>query len=774
MSSFTCINLAAPQKLRELSDKDFIDALYVINDDNILNDKLKNYIYYDAKVTKVSDIMMETLMVNTNINDNNSGELGGSLEETGDIEEDKTIVKNIFEEKKDEEPIKVFIKKGKNPVIREKPVIKEKPNLLLLPSNPILTVFEKILPDLGDSYYTDYFKYILKDNENNVKKIISDFVAKYPFIINQNEVNIDTIKKIIDIYTENEIEIYAPMGNQINFNGKKLRIDKDKIIYIDGEYYLMRRHLISSTITGYTKQKNLPQYDHKFKFIKVDKPLKDDELYNIICNPVDALYEIITSKMGSAAGGANQFLGSIRFFLSKNGTMPYCCNGGCFRIARNELIFADGIYPAFKSIRQACNSCDVMRTKFDEDEMYDYGYRMHVFNKKLFFINVRPSILKKKYCENAGLGPNQRNKLINNVFNNDDNDIAEFNKKLEIRAGKKEPEFADLSGAKQQCPLNLISPHYKEDDDDIKKVGKDLIGLSRIYTHLVSNCYDQDHISGSHADNVASNIWTLCKVCHSQKTLLGGDFGTKKDDDGGNIDKSKVDALNKSYRAYLDANPKLIVSQQKVVAAAAAVIDPAAAVIDPAATVIDPAAAVIDPAIGDKPKKKGKPKGKKDGSGLKKSMKGGAMYSIDDIKNEIDDNAKMFFFLVKDKKATLIAKGNDEDEAMVALSEKIAAKPEKYIGEELMGVKISLKVEGEFLIFGLIAVQLTNYVIKSAKKIKMKLIDGKYGTVWFTEKWLIYNGWDKKYLLEIVKKVVEGKVKLSAVSPNIYSMDIAK
>lgn len=835
MSSFTCINLAAPQKLRELSDKDFMDALYIINDDNILDDNLKNYIYYDAKVTKVSNIMMETLLVNTNINDANSSMAGGSLDDVKKNKEEGEVMSSVLDN------IQLI----------------DKPNLLMLPSNPLQIIFDKILLSIGvANYYDNYFK--LAKGKVELQTFVNKFVDTHAFYKNDEiqTINVRSLKKIIKNYTDLGLDLYAPMGGEAG---------KDRIIYEAKKCYSVRRYIddyaqkIDEEGDLVFKKNGDPLMAPIYRFDKIKEPLPDNKLFNIICDPKFVLFTILKTKLGSNEKKATIYKDKIRFFTAKNGSMPFCCNGGCYMIARNSTRLA-GNYPEFISIRQACNKCDKMRTQFDPLEIYDYGFRTHIIENKIVFINCRPSILKKKYCQNAGI--NQRAKLINDELNNDIDKIKEFNKKLELRSGKDKPIFEQLAGKEQQCPLNLIGPFIKE-GPDIKKEDKDMIGLSTIYTHLVSNCYDQDHISGEHTDNKASNIWTLCKICHSQKTLLGGDFGSKKD---GVIDKSKVDALNKAYKAYLDNNKNLI--EVQVVAPAIPAVIPATEEVkdeekkdDPEDDPEDePEVVVAKPNVkktnakSKKTKAKSKKltkedygkiaeeylkklkviktklketykadrksdlspylndmyalymdalsldempegfskglkalniyekikneifeyyKNKSEGSGLKKSIKGGAKYSIDDIKNEINDNAKMFFFLVKNKKATLIAKGNDEEEAMSALSEKIATKPEKYIGEELMSLEIMLKNKGEMMSHGLIMVQVKNYDVKSAKKIKLNLIDEKHGNVWFTEKWLMYNGWDKKYLTEIVKKVVDGKAKLKAIAPNMYEMHIA-
>jgi hypothetical protein len=56
---------------------------------------------------------------------------------------------------------------------------------------------------------------------------------------------------------------------------------------------------------------------------------------------------------------------------------------------------------------------------------------------------------------------------------------------------------------------------------------------------LPSKQLDRDHIDGNHDYNVAKNIQTLCKSCHSEKTKLNSDHKSKGGNEFIGFDKMK-------------------------------------------------------------------------------------------------------------------------------------------------------------------------------------------------------------------------------------------
>ena len=235
-----------------------------------------------------------------------------------------------------------------------------------------------------------------------------------------------------------------------------------------------------------------------------------------------------------------------RFFALMIDILPNCCNNNCFRYpvsdpTKNEF--------SFITIRQECSSCKTMRGHIEKEEPFKppTGYKIFVLNDngkdKIYFMPAVPEILKARFCQNAlpirqvlfdrleKLGI-ERGKPI---------DLEHTMESLIMKSIKTPTPFPALDGKKQQCPLNLIGPWYEEGtDDDELKINPELLGISKLYTHFLSNCFEQDHISANHTDNTEANLWTLCKICHAQKTKAGGDFGKK----GGNINPQSMKYIN--------------------------------------------------------------------------------------------------------------------------------------------------------------------------------------------------------------------------------------
>ena len=157
-----------------------------------------------------------------------------------------------------------------------------------------------------------------------------------------------------------------------------------------------------------------------------------------------------------------------------------------------------------------------------------------------------PEILKTKFCENA---LPHREKLFTKLRamkgGLDEKSVDKLMKAL-IMTNSENKTFKPLSKKNQQCPLNLIPPFYEEGiDDEILKINPEYEGISKIYSYFVSNCFEQDHISAHHTDNTAANLWTLCKICHAQKTKTGGDFaGKQKKDKNQNLDTNTIKYIN--------------------------------------------------------------------------------------------------------------------------------------------------------------------------------------------------------------------------------------
>lgn len=148
--------------------------------------------------------------------------------------------------------------------------------------------------------------------------------------------------------------------------------------------------------------------------------------------------------------------------------------------------------------------------------------------------------------------------------------------------------------------------------------------------------------------------------------------------------------------------------------------------------------------------------------------------SIVDIKQEINNDNKVYWFLINNKKGSVIAKGQTKLEAKNNLFNKIDVKPEKYIGSRLWRLTISTHTEkADNNNYGDVRVYIENYKVMRRTNdihIKKEVEPGNFGPIWFDKGWLEYNTWKKEYITNIINKLVMKTVKIKTTGKNFYRM----
>lgn len=143
-------------------------------------------------------------------------------------------------------------------------------------------------------------------------------------------------------------------------------------------------------------------------------------------------------------------------------------------------------------------------------------------------------------------------------------------------------------------------------------------------------------------------------------------------------------------------------------------------------------------------------------------------YSINNIKDEISKENKIYWFLV-DKKNNLLSKGNSKTDTKKKVLDKIKKKKEKYNNKEIYRLSISFHSGKKTLQGGKIGVHLETYIIVDGN-LKKNNEYGKVGMVWFKNEWLEYNGWNKKYLLKIINIINSGVGQIIAPGINYFHL----
>jgi hypothetical protein len=509
-----CLNLSEPKLVQPIK----YDPYVYFNDEKIVSNDLNNYVLYNGQLKETDPRDIALLKIDDY--KQNGKEMKGS----GIRDENKI-------------------------------------DLLLIDLSPIKMVFFQFREFIPESYW-------------NNPALISKRVKMAD--INDNNIGIDG-QKIIDAITKakdasgNSIDIISNKGfyrigdnldiTELKKSLKILLIAEHRLFYNDGIdtaagkviYELIyddKKDSFGDIINIETGPK-----DAKIWSKRPNRDvLNDQQLIEYIQDSQTTIINIIFNR---------QILRReqlITYFADCYNMMPYCCNSACYRMARNELVAEKKGQPKkqdaiFVSIRQDCEKCDKMRNSLDENKPFTHGFVVIKNNGRTLFFKTMPESVKSKFCENANV--ELRNDKINMAFNGDDIKIEEFNSEIELKRSINDPTYYMVRGsARQQCPLNLIGDKWDINDNRLTEQQKEYLRkniylngrISMVYHSMVSNCFEMDHISGSHTDNKASNIWTLCKICHAQKTRLGGDFGSGKD----GVDKNKVGNISTTFLEYFN------------------------------------------------------------------------------------------------------------------------------------------------------------------------------------------------------------------------------
>ncbi len=144
-------------------------------------------------------------------------------------------------------------------------------------------------------------------------------------------------------------------------------------------------------------------------------------------------------------------------------------------------------------------------------------------------------------------------------------------------------------------------------------------------------------------------------------------------------------------------------------------------------------------------------------------------YSIKDIKNEIKQENKIYYFKITLKKNYLIAKGHKKTETKDIIETKINSKINKYENSIIyrFTIKFHNNNNNNNTKHGTISIHLSSYLVKNGR-LKKNDEYGKVGLIWFKENWLIYNGWDKQYIIEIMDLIKSEKSKIISPGINYY------
>ena len=134
---------------------------------------------------------------------------------------------------------------------------------------------------------------------------------------------------------------------------------------------------------------------------------------------------------------------------------------------------------------------------------------------------------------------------------------------------------------------------------------------------------------------------------------------------------------------------------------------------------------------------------------------------MDTIQNQIKD--KIYWIRVNKKKMKLLAKGNSK--------EKTKKEIIKFVNnnDQIYRLIIEFHDDKQKFNWGIISFNIDSYMVIDAK-LKENNITGKYGTIWFEREWLLENGWDKKYISNVINKLRKDKGDIKIPGINLYHL----
>ena len=131
---------------------------------------------------------------------------------------------------------------------------------------------------------------------------------------------------------------------------------------------------------------------------------------------------------------------------------------------------------------------------------------------------------------------------------------------------------------------------------------------------------------------------------------------------------------------------------------------------------------------------------------------------MDEIINKIKSYDKYYWFIPKKTRLALISKGKTKSEVKQNFKNKIL-NLEKYHNTDIIVAKIEVTKKTHMFIGGPVGIHFNFKKINDEGKI-VKKKDDRVNTMWFTEKYLLKNGFKSEYMIKILTSVYFNKIDL--------------
>ena len=140
---------------------------------------------------------------------------------------------------------------------------------------------------------------------------------------------------------------------------------------------------------------------------------------------------------------------------------------------------------------------------------------------------------------------------------------------------------------------------------------------------------------------------------------------------------------------------------------------------------------------------------------------------MDEIIDKIKSNNKYFWFIPKGNRLALISQGSSKTEAKNNFQEKLESKIESYYNTEILIAEIKTPKKVTNFMGGPVGIHFNFKVINQKGKIKRK-DDMRTNTVWFSEKFLLKNGFKSEFMLKILTAIYFNKVEIPVIGVLLY------
>ena len=138
---------------------------------------------------------------------------------------------------------------------------------------------------------------------------------------------------------------------------------------------------------------------------------------------------------------------------------------------------------------------------------------------------------------------------------------------------------------------------------------------------------------------------------------------------------------------------------------------------------------------------------------------------MEEIIDKIKSNNKYFWFIPKGKRLSLISQGSSKTEVKNKFKNKLenlSSNPDKYFNTLIIVAKIETPKKIDQFTGGPVGISFKFKIINSDGKIKSKS-DDRASVIWFTEEYLLENGFKSEYMIKILNAIYFNKIELPVI-----------